>query len=429
MNTAFVLAAIKLATLSPQDNVLTLNEAIDRAVQNGYSIRIATLGNEKARAQVRQAVAQVGFQLNASGSYTRFASPTAGPTEFGGGRFSSQSLQAVLSFPVDLSGSNNLLVKGARANLDATAQTVVAEVNAIKSMVRNSYISIINANWSLEVQQSALKSAEDRLRNGQLKLSQGVSSEFDVLRLKTDVVRYQTAIIEAKNRIRQAKSSLNNLILEPLDRDFEVEMPSVTVGHREDEKDLTEFALKTRADLKSIGYRVQIAEITRQVERKSDDLSVSASLVHQRVIDPTPFQRDQSTQLQVSLSIPLWDGGMRKAKVAAVEKDREIVAAQKAQLEDAIKLQVKSALLNLNTYSEQMEAAALNVQVAEEAYRLAKVRFDNDLGVIVDLTTALEQVTLARAGLATARTSYLLALAELQRAIGDDSFAFRSPVN
>lgn len=429
MNTAFVLAAIKLATLSPQSNVLTLNEAIDRAVQNGYSIRIATLGNEKAKAQVKQAIAQVGFQLNASGSYTRFASPTAGPKEFGGGRFSSQSLQAVLSFPVDLSGSNNLLVKGARANLDATAQTVVAEVNAIKSMVRNSYISIINANWSLEVQQSALKSAEDRLRNGQLKLSQGVSSEFDVLRLKTDVVRYQTAIIEAKNRIRQAKSSLNNLILEPLDRDFEVEMPSVIVGHREDEKDLTDFALKTRADLKSIGYRVQIAEITRQVERKADDLSVSASLVHQRVIDPTPFQRDQSTQLQVNLSIPLWDGGMRKAKVAAVEKDREIVAAQKAQLEDAIKLQVKSALLNLNTYSEQMEAAALNVQVAEEAYRLAKVRFDNDLGVIVDLTTALEQVTQARAGLATARTSYLLALAELQRAIGDDTFAFRSPVN
>jgi outer membrane protein TolC len=60
------------------------------------------------------------------------------------------------------------------------------------------------------------------------------------------------------------------------------------------------------------------------------------------------------------------------------------------------------------------------VDAALEAYRIARIRYREDVAIQLEVITAQAQLTNARATLVNARYAYLSSYAELQKAIGED---------
>jgi outer membrane protein TolC len=86
-----------------------------------------------------------------------------------------------------------------------------------------------------------------------------------------------------------------------------------------------------------------------------------------------------------------------------------------------VSLQVDQAHTNLKNALSRLEVAKTQVGLARETYRLAKLRADNGEGIQLEVTDAQTELTRSEINLVTARYDYLIAYAELLRAVGEPS--------
>jgi outer membrane protein len=81
---------------------------------------------------------------------------------------------------------------------------------------------------------------------------------------------------------------------------------------------------------------------------------------------------------------------------------------------------VRAALTRLETARKAHETALAGLALARESLRLAGLRYDEQAGILLDVTTAQAELTRAEGAVVTARYQYLTAVAALQRALGTD---------
>src|ERR1044072_7492534 len=118
-----------------QTGPLTLDEAVNVALQNGYSVLISQTRVARQRAVVSEAQGQLGPKINISGTYTRF--DREGTANFGGqpvvtSPIDTKSFTLGGSLPIDINGSLHHQRGAAKANLKATEFNLAATGNDIK---------------------------------------------------------------------------------------------------------------------------------------------------------------------------------------------------------------------------------------------------------------------------------------------------------
>jgi len=81
----------------------------------------------------------------------------------------------------------------------------------------------------------------------------------------------------------------------------------------------------------------------------------------------------------------LFNGGADKAKIAESEATTRRAAAEQAQAESAIRLQVRQAWANLKAAQQRIESAQASVAEAQESLRISQNRFAAGLSTVTDL--------------------------------------------
>ena len=122
--------------------------------------------------------------------------------------------------------------------------------------------------------------------------------------------------------------------------------------------------------------------------------------------------------LGLTASLPLYDGGQRRADVDAAHARQQRAEADALQVRQTVDQQVATAWLTLGTATAQVQAASAGVKAALEAYDLAKLRYDAGKSVSVERLDALSTLTRAQGSLAQAKAGLVIARAQLQAAIG-----------
>ncbi|MBV8819522.1 MAG: TolC family protein, partial [Acidobacteriaceae bacterium] len=120
----------------------------------------------------------------------------------------------------------------------------------------------------------------------------------------------------------------------------------------------------------------------------------------------------------INISIPILNGGLFSARESEARLRAHAASADVDDLINSIARDVNIAWLEANNASQQLELTGSLVEQANEAARLAKVRYDLGLGSIVELNQAqLSQLT-AQIEAANAKYEYLSQRAVLDFATG-----------
>jgi len=117
------------------------------------------------------------------------------------------------------------------------------------------------------------------------------------------------------------------------------------------------------------------------------------------------------------LSLPVYNGGATKARVAQAGSQFKQIETSLEQLERGIVLQIKQALSNLETARESIYAQKKNVDLAEETLSLAEARYRSGAATNLDVLDAQLVLTRARTGYANALYNHNIARADLERAM------------
>jgi outer membrane protein TolC len=120
-------------------------------------------------------------------------------------------------------------------------------------------------------------------------------------------------------------------------------------------------------------------------------------------------------------SMPIWDSG---AIAGQVIQQRALLSEAKITYDDDVRqveLEIQQAYSNLQQNQELVTSQEKNVELANEALRLAKARLDAGAGVQLDVLNATVQLLTAQSTRLQALFGYNSSLAEFDRATGAQS--------
>ncbi len=402
---------------------LTIDQAVQIAVRNGYSVLIAQTRVARQQGVVSENAGRLGPQASVGATYTRF--DREGVAHFNNQSIVTSPIQtasgtATASIPIDINGNLHHLLGAAKSNLKATQQNFAAAGNDIKLNARNAFYEVQRAHKNIEVQEQALKDAQDQLKNTQLLEQGGVAAHVDTLRAQSQVQQSQSDLIAAQNSLAIANANFNAALALPIDTPVQLVDVTALPSAPADEAKLREDAHARRPEARSLLHtRDALAEVRRAAETGLLP-TLSFGVTYTRGFNTGAFAQPYTLGGTLTFGWPLFDSGITRSRVKEAKQDEEQARIQYEQELEAISQEVRQAMASLVNAKERLDSATKQVEYTTENLRLARLRYQAGEGILLQVTDAETLLTQARNQEVSARYDYLSAFAQLQHALGAD---------
>ncbi len=192
-------------------------------------------------------------------------------------------------------------------------------------------------------------------------------------------------------------------------------------------------ALQKRPEILQADANIAAARKGIQIARRSSQPSLSARLGYDYTPTAAGFTRVNQAQVGLNLNVPIFDGGLSRARVHEAEGDVASAEVNRRNAVDQVQVEVEQAYLTLLQARDRVAVANVGLAQAREASRLAQVRYNagvsQAVGVspILELSAAQTSLTQAQSNVVNALYDYNTARAQIDRAAGRYSYAKTAP--
>lgn len=341
-----------------------------------------------------------------------------------------------LSQQLYTSGSVKNQVKAARNTLQGSEQAFQRSRQEIAFRVRGAYYAVLTAEEGVKVQQDVVSSAQEHLRVAQLRYDAGVAPKYDVLAADARVARVQQQLISAQADLDTAWAGLATVMGVTLPGGTKLSTPLPEEIKEVSLSDLTTQAIDQRPDLKTAIAGVAAAKAEVDVVRAARLPTISGSITYslqpKTAISGSELGLPASTELvvsqnsgaiAVSATWNLFNGGFIYGSIRSAQARQRQAEQAVEQLRLQIGLDVKTAYFAFQSAQGQMLAAHKEVEQAQEAHRVATLRYEEGVGTSVEILDAEATLQDARTRLNQSVFGLNLSLAQIDFAAGRDYFA------
>jgi len=170
--------------------------------------------------------------------------------------------------------------------------------------------------------------------------------------------------------------------------------------------DLVRDALQSRPELKDLRLEQSAAE--RFVKAEHALFYPTIAVAGSAGLVPTGYETiaNRYGAIGVNVSVPIFNGGLFKARQTQAELKAKAVSQSISDLENRVTRDVRVAFLNATTANDRMAVTRQLQDQARLALDLAQTRYNLGLGNIVELSTAELNLTSAQIADTTARYDY-----------------------
>jgi outer membrane protein TolC len=427
---------------------LSIGDAVTRALRASGESRLAAAQIEVAEAQITTARAAGLPQLRVNGSYTQVLE-NARATIVGSvfGQNFTYNTNANLSQTLFQGGR---VFAGSRAAADVrrAARYDQAEVRAQLSVsVQRAYLQSLFAAQLLDIQSRNLELASDRLRQVEQLERAGRAARYDVLRARVERANLEPALIAARSERELALLELKRLLDIPVAQPLvltsaldaaalEALVEGMASDSAPDPVRPSVRAAQAVADARREGIRVARADLLPTVSmfiqsgflalpsnngfptsfgRSSTDICPPGS-PSTRVCQNNGWFADRN--FGVNVQWPLFDGLRAKGNIDLAQAQSRIADIQLEQEREATAIEKAQARAEFDRARAAFQAQAQNATEADEAFRLATLRFSRGVGTQLDVSDAQLALLTARTNEVRSGYDLYLASAELARARG-----------
>ncbi len=384
---------------------LTLADAVARTVEQHPAIKGAQAGERMAGASVDQARAGWYPRVDYVESWQRSDQPVfvfgslLAQSRFGPGNFAIDALNhpdAVSNLRGTLSAQHNLFdparnarVSAARAGHEAAALTTASLRRDLSLATARAYGGVLVAEAARRAAEAAVAAADEDRARAERRRDAGLATDADVLAFQVHAAAMKARLAQAGGEESVARATLNDLIGAPLDTTFALEgLASPTVPPASASiTDLEREALANREQVKQAALQVRVATANRGMARAAFLPSVGLQAGFE--FDGTGWtgrQRWWMAGLEVRLN--LFNGFGDRARAAAAQAAVSQAEAERERLEDAIRLDVRSAVARLAAARSREETGRSAVEQAREAQRIIRERYEAGMAGVSDLLRA-----------------------------------------
>jgi outer membrane protein TolC len=303
-------------------------------------------------------------------------------------------------------------------------------LDQLLATVKTQFYQVVVDRELIKVQEQSVHLLESQLKDQQNRFEAGTVPRFNVLQAEVALYNQLPLLITAQNNYRIAKITLART----LGLDFQPrrgESPPLEVIGEMPYTPRTialaaaiELGKERRPFLKQA--RANVLNQLQQVRAAAGQWlpNITTTGGGEWVSSPVNSSWHDISKGWLALvqgSLPIWDSG---AIAGQVIQQRALLSETKITYDDDVRqveLEIQTAYSNLQQNQELITSQEKNVELADEALRLAKARLDAGAGVQLDVLNAQVQLLTAQTTRLQALFGYVSSLAEFDRATGAQS--------
>lgn len=400
--------------------ILTIDDAVALALRQNETVAESQVSVSRARAQARAVTAQGLPQASAGATVLRQKESVAnlGAT--------SVVISPAVSKSASLSASQLLDVFGQvrRARGFADITTRIQELNVARSrseviyQTRIAYYNVLRASGAIEVAQAAVTDAAEQLRLARANKAAGTAPGYDVVRAEVQYAQQEQQLVTARDSLDLAAAALNNTLGRAVDTPVRISAITDAPDRAVDMAAQTERALEARPEVVQADLAVRSNSVNVGLKRLGNYPTLSAVAGYSYNFTASGLSANKDNwDVGVSVQFPILDGGATHAQVRSAQADVRIAELQRDQLRRGVTLQVRQAGLAVQEAADRIGVADKAVGQAEEALRIARVRYQGGVATQLEVTDAETQLVSTRQSRNSARYDYYAARAAFDASV------------
>lgn len=432
-----IAAVAAVAPTSPADswptNALSLNDALEVALRQSPTIL-------KGRQDIQESY---GVSLQLRSAMLPRITGTASYLAIGDGNIESVQTPSfgfrlrnnqfwnaniLVSQPIYAGGGIQSRVRSAGLTREAALAQFQAIVADALLSIKVAYDDVLLSMEQIQTQKASVALLEKELLDQKRRFDAGTAPRFNVLRAEVELANAKPRLIRAENAFRISRdtlatllgwniptNSLDSIPLQLSDRlaaePFDITLPMAIAKARVQRPELT---------VRAMDRRLRKEDVTQAQANYYPSVGIAGGYQGQSRV----FSDDLSLVLDgwtagAQFNWSILDFGLTKGRVDAAKAR---LAKSEIDQDDTVRqidLEVRTAHSTFIEAREVLASQQKVIEQAEEAVRLAMARNDAGSGTQLDVLSAQTALTEARTVHAQALRDYAVALARLDRAMGD----------
>ena len=406
---------------------LTLDQALEIALSESNTIKIADMTVEKSGYAKKGSYAALYPNVNINGSYQRTLQKQVMVMDMGGqpmeikvGRDNNISTSATASMPlVNASLWESLKLSGMDVEM-AVEQARSSKIAMVKQ-VKQAFYAVLLAQESYNVMSQVYENAQKNFEKTDQRYNVGKASEVERLRAQVTMLNAEPNVSSAENAVLLATWQLKAVM--GIDLDTEVEV----VGNLNDytEMMLTPYAseedLSGNSSLLQLDIQDRMLESTLRMQKRQYIPTLAASINYNySAMGDDELRWFPSSTAALSLSIPVFDGLQKHYAIKQTKVTRNMLALQREDTERNLRIAIRNFNDQMALCVKNYEAANATVGIAQKSYDISEKMFEVGKATQVELNDA--QVSLMQAQLTQAQAVYnfMVTKASLDELIGKE---------
>ena len=282
----------------------------------------------------------------------------------------------------------------------------------------NAYLQAIAGGARVETAQAQVETARALYQKAVAQQQAGVAPAIDTLRAQVEYQSRQQQLIAAANDYAKQKISLARVIGLAPRQEFELaEKAPYDPFPIPDLETAVQRAYTMRSDYKAARDRLAAAQLERSAATAGYFPTIDFSGNYGE-IGATPANVLPTYQIVGTLNIPIFQGGKVHSDVLKADASERRARAQLADVKAQIDQDVRNALLDLKSSSDQVEVAQSSVNLAEQALTQSQDRYSAGVTDNLEVVQAQEALAAAHESLISSLYSHNLAKVSFARALG-----------
>lgn len=456
------------AALSETPVIITLEQALQIALSENVSVKVADMEIQRAEYAKKGSYAALFPQIDASGAYQRtikkqvmymdfdMSSMLGGATggegtempdgveipetgtdtesssssDSGGGiemgRWNTWSAGLSAAMPlVNAQLWKSLKISGLDVEL-AVEKARSSRLDMV-TQVKNAYFATLLAKEAFDVYKQVYENALQNLEETEKKYRAQKVSDMEVLRAKTTVANAIPNVYNAEGSVILSLWQLKAVLGVDLDMNIDV------AGKLEDWSEHMFYdihqhdsiTLDRNTTMKQLAIQAEMLAETIKVQQYANipSLAVAFNFSYNAMTNDFKFSEYRWTPYSyvgLSLNIPIFAGGKRYQAIRQAKNQYEQVKLQTVNTERQLKIAIRQSLNAMETNMKSYYASKDALAAAQKGYDIVAKSYQVGRSTLIEVNDAQLALTQAQLGASQAVYNFLTAKAQLEQTLGQD---------
>jgi len=387
---------------------VTLQEAVDIALENNYQLKQARNNKELTETGIFSAKAEFAPSLNASFNGSRNVGRQFVQEDLSFDDRTTYSFSGGLSTNITLfNGFSNIAnLRQARAEDASQEETLQRLREEIIFNTASRYLEVVLNEELLKIAEATLEASQSQLEQIEAQVEVGARPTVDLFNQESTVASDELTVVQRQNAVDVSRAQLIRIMQDDNITAVETAVPSVDelaiVPVNINLNDMIEAALDNRSDFKAQEFAIESNRQNQTIARANmlPSLSASAS-INSRYSDQfslpglglvsftDQFFEDQvSRSLGFSLSIPIFNRWNNRTNLQSAK-----IQLKNSQLElDNIRFQiteeVRQAYNDYQAVVKEVESSEKALVAAQRAFETEQQRYEIGSTTLIELNQA-----------------------------------------